>query len=49
MVLSEIGQPLEVDTTKIRTVLDLAPRGLQEMSVSMADSLIRYGVVTPRR
>ena len=49
MVLSEIGRPLEVDNTKIRTVLGLAPRDLQEMTVSMADSLIHFGVVTPKR
>jgi nucleoside-diphosphate-sugar epimerase len=49
MVLSEIGRPLEVDNTKIRTVLGLDPRDLHEMTVSMADSLIHFGVVTPKR
>ena len=49
MVLSEIGQPLEVDNSKMRHVLQIAPRDLREMTVSMADSLLRYGVVSPRK
>ncbi len=49
LVLSEIGQPLEVDNSRMRTVLQITPRDLREMTVSMADSLLRYGVVTPRQ
>jgi len=48
LILSDVGQPLEVDNTKIKRVLDLAPRDLREMTVSMADSMIEYGVVSAK-
>ncbi len=48
LILSEVGQDLAIDPTKIKTVLGLEPRGLQEMTVAMADSMIRYGVVSAR-
>jgi nucleoside-diphosphate-sugar epimerase len=44
-VIPEIGHPTVVDASKVRDVLGLRPRGLQEMSYAMADSMIKYGVV----
>ncbi len=49
LLLPEIGQSVNLDNSKIRRVLGLAPRDLHEMTVSMANSMIQYGVVTPRR
>jgi dihydroflavonol-4-reductase len=49
LILHDVGQPLEINNTKIRTVLGLEPRGLEEMTTSMADSLITYGVVAPKK
>jgi len=48
-VIPEIGQPTVVDASKVRDVLGLQPRGLQEMSYAMADSMIKYGVVKAPR
>jgi dihydroflavonol-4-reductase len=48
LILGDVGKPLEIDNTKIKSILGLEPRGLEEMSNSMADSLINYGVVTAR-
>lgn len=48
LILPDVGKPLEVDNTKLKTVLGLNPRGLDDMSTSMADSLIKYGVVTAK-
>jgi dihydroflavonol-4-reductase len=48
LILPEVGKPLEINNTKIKMVLGLEPRSLDEMSISMADSLIKYGVVTAK-
>jgi dihydroflavonol-4-reductase len=49
LILSDVGKPLEINNTKIKTLLGLQLRGLDVMSTSMADSLIKYGVVTPKK
>jgi nucleoside-diphosphate-sugar epimerase len=49
LILSDVGQPLEINTTKIQSVLSLKPRDLHDMTVAMADSLLHYGVVTPKK
>ena len=49
LALSEVGQRVEFDNHPIHEILGFAPRDLREMTVSMADSMIRYGVVAPRR
>ena len=49
LALSEVGRSVELDNRKIREILEFTPRDLREMSVSMADSMIEYGVVTSRR
>jgi dihydroflavonol-4-reductase len=49
LILPDVGQPLEIDNSKIKRVLGLAPRDLREMTVSMADSMIRYGVVSAKK
>jgi nucleoside-diphosphate-sugar epimerase len=48
LILSEVGQDLAIDATKIKTVLGLKPRDLREMTEAMADSMIRYGVVSAK-
>lgn len=47
--LNDLGVPQHVDSTKIREMLDWSPRGLDEMVIAMADSMIEHGVVTPKR
>jgi dihydroflavonol-4-reductase len=47
MIASQVGQPLDVDASQIKMVLGLSPRGLREMTIAMADSMIDYGVVSP--
>jgi nucleoside-diphosphate-sugar epimerase len=49
LVVDDLGQPIEVDNAKIKRVLGVAPRDLREMTVSMADSMIEYGVVAAKR
>jgi len=46
--LNDLGVRQDVDSSRIRKVLSWEPRGLEEMTVSMADSMIKYGVVTPK-
>lgn len=48
LILSEVGQSLEIDNTKIKSVLGLKFRDLTEMTVAMADSMIHYGAVSPK-
>src|SRR5579863_10360757 len=45
LALNDLDSSQNVDSTKIRTVLRWQPRGLEEMTTSMADSMIEYGVV----
>ena len=45
LIVSEVGQPFRIDNQKIRTHLQFNPRGLTEMTLAMADSMIRFGVV----
>jgi dihydroflavonol-4-reductase len=49
LALNDLDQTQNVDTTKIRTVLQWQPRGLTEMTTAMADSMIEYGVVHAKR
>jgi dihydroflavonol-4-reductase len=49
LILPDVGQPLEIDNHKIKRVLGLAPRDLHEMTVSMADSMVQYGVVSAKK
>jgi dihydroflavonol-4-reductase len=44
-VLPDVGHPVNVDASKIRTVLGLQPTSLEEMIDAMADSMIKYRVV----
>jgi dihydroflavonol-4-reductase len=48
LALGYLGSPQSIDNTKIREVLHWEPRGLEEMTVAMADSLIAHGVVKRR-
>jgi len=49
LALNDLDTAQHVDNTKIRTVLKWEPRDLAEMTTSMADSMIEYGVVRPKR
>jgi nucleoside-diphosphate-sugar epimerase len=49
LALNDLDTTQNVDNTKIRTVLNWRPRDLAEMTTSMADSMIEYGVVRPRK
>ncbi len=45
LALNDLGTTQTVSNDHIREVLGWSPRGLEEMTTSMADSMIRYGVV----
>jgi nucleoside-diphosphate-sugar epimerase len=45
LALNDLDSSQNVDSTKIRTVLQWRPRNLREMTTAMADSMIAYGVV----
>lgn len=47
LVLNDLDTRQDVDNTRMREVLGIEPRSLDEMTVSMADSLIGYGVTKP--
>jgi len=49
LALNDLDSSQNVDTTKIRTVLQWRPRDLNEMTTAMADSMIAYGVVHAKR
>jgi nucleoside-diphosphate-sugar epimerase len=49
LALNDLDTSQNVDNTKIRTVLNWRPRDLAEMTTSMADSMIEYGVVRPKK
>ena len=45
LALNDLDVTQDLDNSKIRTVLQWQPRDLTEMTTSMADSMIEYGVV----
>lgn len=45
LALNDLGVRQDVDNSKIKRLLDWQPRGLEEMVVTMGESLIEYGVV----
>lgn len=45
LALNDLGRPARIDNQKIRTKLGWKPRGLEEMTVAMAESLIAHGLV----
>jgi dihydroflavonol-4-reductase len=49
LALNDLGRPQSIDNAKIRRELGWQPRDLEEMTVAMADSLIRYGLVATKR
>jgi nucleoside-diphosphate-sugar epimerase len=49
LLMADVGRPADLDSSKIRRVLGIEFRGLREMTVSMADSMIRYGVVKAKK
>jgi nucleoside-diphosphate-sugar epimerase len=49
LLMADVGRPAELDNSKIRRVLGIEFRDLREMTVSMAESMIRYGIVKAKR
>jgi len=49
LALNDLGVEQNVDTTRIRSTLNWEPRDLREMVTSMADSMIEYGIVKPKK
>jgi dihydroflavonol-4-reductase len=49
LALNDLDTSQNVDNTKLRTVLHWQPRDLSEMTTSMADTMIEYGVVRAKR
>ena len=49
LLMADVGRPALLDNSKIRRVFGIEFRDLREMTVSMADSMIRYGVVRAKR
>jgi dihydroflavonol-4-reductase len=49
LALNDLDTAQNVDNARLRTVLKWHPRDLEEMTTSMADSMIEYGVVRPKR
>jgi nucleoside-diphosphate-sugar epimerase len=47
LALNDLGKPQRIDNRKIRERLGWQPRGLEEMTVAMAESLIAHGLVSP--
>jgi dihydroflavonol-4-reductase len=45
LAMNDLGTSQSVSNERIRAVLRWSPRSLDEMTTSMADSMIRYGVV----
>ncbi|HHL43530.1 MAG TPA: aldehyde reductase [Hellea balneolensis] len=48
LILPQLGEKTNIDNTRLRTVLGIEPRGIEEMSVAMAKTMIEYGVVKRR-
>ena len=46
--LNDLDVEQKVDNSRLRNVLGIEPRGLEEMTIAMADSLIEYGVVSAK-
>ncbi len=44
-IVPSLGKRRDYDNARIKSVLDWQPRSLEEMSVSMAESMIEFGVV----
>jgi nucleoside-diphosphate-sugar epimerase len=49
LLMADVGRPADLDNSKIRRVLGIEFRDLREMTVSMADSMIHYGVVRAKK
>ena len=49
LALNDLGTVQDVDSSKIRRVLEWRPRSLREMTLATADSMIEYGVAQPQR
>ena len=48
LIKSGLGRKANISNERLRTELGIEPRSLEEMSVSMAKSLVEFGVVEPK-
>jgi len=48
MIKRGLGKKENVSNERLRTELGIEPRSLKEMSLSMAESMVEFGVVTPK-
>ena len=46
LVVAELGRVRQVSSDRLRRVLNWQPRSLQEMTISMAETMIEQGIVT---
>ena len=49
LALNDLGTLQQLDNSSIKRELGWSPRGLAEMTIAMADSMIAFGVVAPPR
>ncbi len=48
MIKRGLGKKENVSNERLRTELGIEPRSLEEMTLSMAESMVEFGVVTPK-
>ena len=48
LIKSGLGVKTECSNERLRTELGIEPRSLKEMTLSMAESMVEFGVVTPK-
>jgi hypothetical protein len=48
LIKAGLGKKSTISNERLRSELGIDPRGLEEMSISMAESLVEFGVVSPQ-
>lgn len=48
MITDGLGRDEKIDNTRLREELGISPRSIKEMTLSMAETMVEYGVVTPK-
>ncbi|MCF6275495.1 MAG: hypothetical protein L3J05_07000, partial [Robiginitomaculum sp.] len=48
MIKRGLGRHETISNERLRTELGIEPRALKEMSLSMAETMVEFGVVTPK-
>ncbi len=49
LVVRSLGHKNEIDSSRLRDTLGWTSHGVEEMTLAMADSLIEFGIVKPKR